>query len=83
MTYKIIFSDYASKQIRKLSRETQERVLEVLGRIRVRPGHFVIKLVGRPGYRLRVGDYRVILDLDEKNGIISVIELGHRKSLYK
>jgi len=43
----------------------------------------VIKLVGDPGYRLRVGDYRVILDIDEGNLFILVIKIGHRKKIYK
>jgi len=43
----------------------------------------VTKLVGDPGYRLRVGDYRVILDIDEGNLIILVIKIAHRKKIYK
>jgi len=43
----------------------------------------VTKLVGDSGYRLRVGDYRVILDIDEGNLIILVIKIGHRKKIYK
>ncbi len=41
------------------------------------------KLVGDLGYRLQVGDYRVILDIDEGNLIILVIKIGHRKKIYK
>ncbi len=61
MTYEIFFSEKALKQLKKLNRNTQERIISALERIRIRPETYVTKLVGDPGYKLRVGDYRVIL----------------------
>jgi len=52
-----------------------------LERIRIRPYPYVKKLVGSPYFRLRVGDYRVILDIKENELIIHVLELGHRKNI--
>jgi mRNA interferase RelE/StbE len=60
MTYGIIFSDRALKQLKKLEKNVQESIISALERIRIRPQVHVTKLVGDPGYRLRVGDYRVI-----------------------
>jgi mRNA interferase RelE/StbE len=42
----------------------------------------VTKLVGDPGYKLRVGDYRVIIDIDNKKLTILVLKAGHRKNIY-
>lgn len=83
MTYGIIFSDSALKQLKKLEKNVQERIVSTLERIKIRPQAHVTKLVGDPGYRLRVGDYRVILDIDEGNLIILVIKIAHRKKIYK
>ena len=83
MTYGIIFSDRALKQLKKLEKNVQERIISTLERIKIRPQVHVTKLVGDPGYRLRVGDYRVILDIDEGNLVILVIKIGHRKKIYK
>ena len=83
MTYGIIFSDRALKQLKKLEKNVQERIISTLERINIRPQAHVTKLVGDPGYRLRVGDYRVILDIDEGNLVILVIKIGHRKKIYK
>ncbi|NOR49367.1 MAG: type II toxin-antitoxin system RelE/ParE family toxin [Methanosarcinaceae archaeon] len=83
MTYGIIFSDRALKQLKKLEKNVQERIISTLERIKIRPQAHVTKLVGDPGYRLRVGDYRVILDIDEGNLVILVIKIGHRKKTYK
>ncbi len=82
MTYEIIFSDKALKQLKKLDRNTQERIISSLERIRIRPENYVSKLVGDPGYKIRVGDYRIILDLDQTILKILVIKVGHRKNIY-
>jgi mRNA interferase RelE/StbE len=83
MTYEIIFSDKAFKQLKKLEKKIQERIIVTLERIRIRPESYVTKLVGDPGFKLRVGDYRVIMDIDKGKLLILVIKIGHRKKIYK
>ena len=82
MTYEVIFSDKALKQIKRMERSVQERIIAVLERIRTRPEAYVTKLVGDPGYKLRMGDYRVIVDVNVKELRILVLKVGHRKSIY-
>lgn len=41
------------------------------------------KLKGRKGYRIRVGDYRVIYEIFDNILLIDVIDLGHRKEIYE
>jgi mRNA interferase RelE/StbE len=82
MTYEIVFSNKALKQLIKMERSVQERIIVVLERIRIRPEAYVTKLVGDFGYRLRVGDYRVIMDIDKKELHILVLKVGHRKDIY-
>jgi len=83
MTYEIIFSDKSLTQLKKLGYEIQERIIKSLERIRIRPEAYVTKLVGDPGYRLRVGDYRVIIDIDKEKLHILIIKIGHRKNIYQ
>ena len=83
MTYKITFSYFADKQLDKLSTEIQKRIISTLKRCKVRPYPHVKKLVGSKYFRLRMGDYRVILDIIDNELIIHVIELGHRRNIYK
>ena len=80
--YNIKFTFNSEKQLYKVERKVQERIIRILERIRVRPFHFVKRIVGSSYYRLRVGDYRVILDIRQDKLIIFVIELGHRKNIY-
>ena len=81
--YEIIFSNKAKKQLFKLEKNIQERIITALERIRIRPESYIKKLVGDPGYKLRVGDYRVIMDIDNNNLLILVIKVGHRRDIHK
>jgi mRNA interferase RelE/StbE len=66
-----------------MNKETQKRIISTLERIRIRPYPYVKKLVGNPYFRLRSGDYRIILDIKENKLIIYVLEVGHRRNIYK
>ena len=81
--YTIKFTESSDKELKKLERDTQERIVKVLERIRIRPEDFVEKLVGEPGFKLRIGDYRIILDIDNKELIVLVIKIGNRRNIYK
>ncbi len=81
--YEVFFSDKARRQFKKLEREIQERIISAIERVRIRPEAYVTKLVGDPGYKLRVGDYRIIMDIDKDKLLILVLKIGHRRSIYK
>ncbi|MBT6995440.1 type II toxin-antitoxin system RelE/ParE family toxin [Candidatus Woesearchaeota archaeon] len=83
MSYSLGYSKLAEAQIKKLDKSLQKRIISKLGRIRVRPFSYVKKLIGVPEYSLRVGDYRIILDIVKGKLIILVLEVGHRKNIYK
>ena len=83
MEYSITFSEQAAQFIRKLDKSQRERIFAVLERIKIRPEDFVEKLVGESGYKLRIGDYRLFLDIQQNNFLIFVIEVRHRKNAYK
>ena len=83
MIYSILFSLSAKKQLQKLEKDTQRHIIAVLERIRFRPEKFVKKLTNDPGYRLRVGDYRVIMDIKKDKLLILILKIGHRKTIYK
>jgi mRNA interferase RelE/StbE len=83
MTYEILFSDKSLKQLKKMERHVQERIIAAMERVRIKPEKYVTKLVGDPGYKLRVGDYRIIMDIDSKNLQVLVLKIGHRKNIYE
>ena len=82
--YIIIFKSKAELQLKKLNKSIQERIINVLERIKIRPFSYDLKkLQGTNYYRLRIGEYRAILDIKKDKLIIIVIEIGHRKNIYK
>ena len=81
--YEVIFSKKFKQQLKKLEKNLQQRIISGIERTRIRPYFYFQRLVGKETYRLRVGDYRIIADLDGKNLEILVIEIGHRKNIYK
>ncbi|MFT4308499.1 MAG: type II toxin-antitoxin system RelE family toxin [Candidatus Woesearchaeota archaeon] len=83
MTYEVLFSATADRQLTKLPTPVQTRIVTVLKRCRIRPYAHVKRVVGAPYYRLRVGDYRVILDIIDTRLLIHVVEVVHRKKAYK
>jgi len=82
MTFEVIIPDKAQKQLKKLERPVQERVIATLERVRIRPEAYLSKLVGDLEFKLRVGDYRVLVDVDWGREIISVVKIGHRRNIY-
>ena len=80
--YSIELSATAEKQLYKLNKEIQKRIISTLERIRVTPHSHVKKLIECPYFRLRVGDYRIILNILGDKLIIFVIEIGRRKNVY-
>lgn len=83
MTYGILFSDTALRQMKKIEKQHQGRIISALERIRINPERHVKKLVGGRGFRLRVGNYRVIMDIYQDKLIILVIKVGQRKNIYQ
>ncbi len=81
--YDIVFYNKAKGQLSKLASDIQKRVLNTLERIKIRPFHFIKRKEGTPYYILRIGNHRAILDVKKEKSIIFVIEVGHRKNIYK
>ena len=87
MNYKIFFKKSASKELKELSGEVREKILESLETLRVNPFSDLIKFKKIKAkenlYRIRVGDYRVVYSIERNDLIIIVIKIGHRKDVYR
>ncbi len=82
MSFEIIWSDSAIRQLKKLDRTVARRIFDKVSELRDEPHRYIQKLVSSPYYRLRVGDYRVILDIKENTLRILILKVGHRESVY-
>jgi mRNA interferase RelE/StbE len=84
--YKIFFAKQAAKSLQKMPQKTAILIWEKLARIASDPfaGHLnTTKLQGRPGYRLRVGDWRVIYEINNDELVILVLKIATRGEIYR
>lgn len=83
MTYIINFKPKAFKSLARINDPHYSAIKDAIYSLKDDPRpHGYKKLVDRTGYRIRVGDYRVIYDILDQELIIDVIDLGHRKDVY-
>ena len=82
--FSIEITSTARKSLKKLSRKEQELVFAVLETLKENPTPpKALKLTGREGYRIRVGDLRVIYTLQRGRLIVLVLDIGHRREVYR
>jgi len=85
-TYAIAFLPRAEKELDDLPAEVKARVLKALGRIAGEPRRSpnVGRFKGlKDGYRVRVGDYRVVYEVRDDRLLVVVIKIGHRREVYR
>ena len=88
MAWKIELSAVARKQLHALDRPVQKKIVDYLAeRIEgcKNPRHFGEALsADRAGlWRYRVGDYRIICEIQDDKVIVLVLTIGHRREVYK
>jgi len=85
MSYTIDFKPLALRQLADLNKHIRERVNLKIQMLAENPRpHGVKKLTGdEQTYRIRVGDYRVLYEIHDQILLILVVEIGHRRSIYR
>jgi len=83
MGFKLIFDPKVREDLGKLPKEIAQRIFKKCQETKENPMSFWKKNTDRNDYKLRVGDYRAIADIDFESKRIEVTKAGHRKSIYK
>ena len=84
MVYQILIKPAARKELAKLDDDARQRVAEAISRLAIDPRpNGARKLKGRDGYRVRVGDYRVLYTIADQVLQILVVQVGHRREVYR
>jgi mRNA interferase RelE/StbE len=84
MIYIILVERYAQKQILKLDKKVIPLIKTAIASLSENPRPYGYKkLKGEEAYRIRVGDYRIIYEIDNNKIIVTVVSVGHRKEIYK
>ncbi len=81
--YKIIFDKKSISFLEKIQNNIKKQIFNKIILTKENPHYFFERLSGRADYKLRVGNYRIIADIDEKTKTIQITLIGHRKNIYK
>lgn len=83
MTYEVKWTDTSLRNLKGLTKDVTRRIIEKVESISKEPFMFVTKLKGFDLYKLKVGDYRVIMNIERKKMVIFVVDVGHRSVIYR
>ncbi len=82
MNYEVIWSEKAKKNLKALGGDISNRIISKVESIKDNPFLFVKHLQGVALYSLRIGDYRIIMDIENQKMVIFVVKIGHRGKVY-
>ncbi len=82
--YRVTILRRAQKELGALAGDAYTRVRDAivaLGEDPRPPG--CLKLTAREGWRIRIGDYRVVYEIDDSDRMVTVLHVGHRRDVYR
>ena len=83
--YLVLITRSAEKQLKKLPADAQRKIAAIIVSLGIEPRPFGSKKLSgsASSYRMRAGDYRIIYDIYDREVVVSVLKIGHRKDIYK
>ena len=82
--YSLAFKKSVAKDLRKFPKKDVQRILKCIERLREDPrAEGCIKLSGQERYRVRIGVYRIIYEIQDSRLIILIVKVAHRSIVYK
>ena len=83
-SYKVYIKPSAVKEIESLPKKDRSRVVQKIKRLATDPRPpGCEKLTGEEKYRIRQGRYRIVYSITDKELIVIIVKVGHRRDIYK
>ena len=84
MIYKVTILRRAQKELGALAGEEYTRIRDAIGDLAENPRPSgCLKLTGRDGWRIRIGNYRVVYEIGDSGQMVTVLHVGHRRDVYR
>ena len=83
MPFEIILTSKAKKCLKELDKQIASRIADKLAELSQRETVSLEKIEGRDFYKLRVGDYRVLIQKFPATKKLIILKMGHRRNIYK
>jgi mRNA interferase RelE/StbE len=82
--YRITIKNSAAKELEALPKKDLQRIIKRIQTLAQNPRpDGSQKLSGQEQYRIRQGDYRIVYSIEDKNRIIDIVKIGHRREIYR
>jgi mRNA interferase RelE/StbE len=81
--YELVFDNDTIDFLSKAPKELRERIYKKIAAAKENPHNFFERLAGREDFKLRIGDYRAIADIDDTAKKIEITLIDHRSRVYK
>lgn len=83
MIYQVLVEKRIEKQIASIPQKDYLKIKEAILSLAKNPRPLGFKkLSAREGYRIRVGDYRVIYQIEDQRLLVIILSVGNRKDIY-
>jgi mRNA interferase RelE/StbE len=86
VSYRVLVDSRAARSLQKLPKHAVERIDKLIGRLSEDPRPPGVKMLrGRfkEGWRIRVGEYRLLYRIDDDSREVRIFEIGHRREVYR
>lgn len=84
VTHEVRIDARVTRELRRLPRADAERLIDAIEALARNPRpRGAKKLVGQPGWRIRIGVNRILYEVDDKGRVVSVFRAGHRREVYR
>jgi mRNA interferase RelE/StbE len=84
MIYRVEISRPAAKTVTSLDKPLRRKMLTAIESLSGNPRPAGCKkLTGREAWRIRVGDYRVLYEIHDEVLLVLVVDIGHRREIYR
>jgi mRNA interferase RelE/StbE len=84
MSYRVLIPEAVEKELQKLPAQIEGIIHRRLSDLEVIPRPAgARKMKARKGWRIRVGDYRVLYEIDDKNQVVRIYRIRHRREVYR
>ena len=83
MSYSVEWHPKVGKFLKKLPYDKSSRIVLKVKEVQDDPFRYLEHYEGKDYYKLRIGDYRLLIDVDFENKVVIVQAIGHRSNIYE
>lgn len=84
MAYRVALAKSAAKELAAIPAKTHDKIVEHIRQLEKDPRPFgAEKLTGIDAYKLRVGNYRIVYEIDDREREVRVVMVEDRKQVYQ